>query len=78
MSGEIPDDPGPLRAEPPLPPPPVLCNEEQRWAIPAGDGVEIRDSASGPSPTSFTAATENLFQKQFGEMCFTWHGVNGR
>jgi hypothetical protein len=30
--------------------------------------VVILDSASGPSPTSFTAAIENLFQKQFGEI----------
>lgn len=61
--------------KPPLPTPQFHETEEHPWAIPAGDEVVILDSASGPSPTSFTAAIENLFQKQRREMCFRWHGV---
>lgn len=56
---------------------PMLHKEQPRF-IPAGEEVVIVDFASGPSPTSFTAATENLFQKQFGEMYFIWHGANMR
>lgn len=59
--------------KPPLPTPQFHETEEHPWAIPAGDEVVILDSASGPSPTSFTAAIENLFQKQRGEMCS--HGM---